>query len=56
MATSYIKLIKELDSVLGMVRSLWMDATTVTEKARWMTRLNELLDERLRLMAERDAC
>jgi len=55
MNNEYIKLIAELDKTLSMVRSLWMDAKTPDEKNKWRVRLDELLDERSRLMKARDA-
>lgn len=50
MHNEYIKLIAELDKTLSMVRSLWMDAKAPDEKNKWRVRLDELLDERSRLM------
>lgn len=38
-----------------MARSLWIDAKEAAEKPKWFARINELLDERLRLMALRDS-
>jgi hypothetical protein len=55
MEKEYIKLIGELDRVLSQIRTLWMDGKTPEEKNKWRVRLDELLDERLRLMACRDA-
>ena len=54
MQNEYLKLIAELDKTLSMVRSLWLDANAA-EKTKWRVRLDELLDERLRLMKCRDA-
>jgi hypothetical protein len=55
MHNEYIKLIAQLDKTLSMVRSLWMDAKASDEKNKWRVRLDELLDERSRLMKARDA-
>lgn len=55
MRSEYIRLIAEVDSVLSTIRGLWIDATTLAERERWRTRLDQLLDERLRLMRCRDA-
>lgn len=55
MHSEYIKLIAELDKTLSMVRTLWMEAKPADEKAKWRVRLDELLDERSRLMKARDA-
>lgn len=55
MQNEYLKLIAELDKTLSMVRSLWLDANDAAEKTKWRVRLDELLDERLRLMKCRDA-
>lgn len=50
----YERLIKELDEILTMVRSYQMDSPA-TGKGKWDVKLNNLLDERLRLMRQRDA-
>lgn len=55
MQNEYVKLIKELDKTLSMVRALWLESKTPDEKAKWRVRIDELLDERLRLMKSRDA-
>ena len=55
MQNEYVKLIKELDKTLSMVRALWMESKTPEEKGKWRGRIDELLDERLRLMNSRDA-
>ncbi len=55
MTSSYLTLIAELDKTISMVRTYWMEARDDGEKRKNLTRLNELLDERLRLMSARDA-
>ena len=55
MQNEYVKLIKELDKTLSMVRALWMESKTPDEKSKWRGRIDELLDERLRLMKSRDS-
>jgi hypothetical protein len=55
MNNQYIKLIEELDKTISMTRTFWMDARTNEDKAKWYKRINELLDERFRLMGLRDA-
>lgn len=55
MEHEYIKLITELDRVISSIRTLWMEAKTSEEKTKWRVRLDELLDERLRMMKARDA-
>lgn len=51
MEQEYIKLIADLDDVIGQVRPLWMNATRPEEKVKWMAKINELLDSRLKLMS-----
>ena len=55
MEQEYTNLITELDHVLSSIRTVWMEAKTPEEKAKWHVRLDELLDERMRLMKARDA-
>lgn len=55
MKQEYEKLIEELDKTLSMSRSLWMAAKDSAERNKWRIRLDELLDERRRLMKCRDA-
>ena len=43
------------DKTIDMVRSFWIESRDDIEKAKNMKRLNELLDERLRLMRAQDA-
>lgn len=54
MKSEYLKLIAEFDKTLSIVRSLWMDAKAPDEKNKCRVRLDELLDERIRLMKLRD--
>ena len=49
----YERLIATHDGTLAMLRDNWMKAP-VGEKAKWMARLNDALDERFRLMQQRD--
>lgn len=55
MYNEYVKLIGELDKTLSMSRDLWTKARDNDEKRKWRIRLDELLDERTRLMKARDA-
>lgn len=54
MTNEYSKLIAELDKTLSTVRAFWMEARDEREKGKWRVRLDELLDERNRLMKARD--
>jgi len=54
MKQHYIKLIEELDKTITMVRAFWQDGRDTGEKTKWRKRLDELLDERLKLMNLRD--
>lgn len=47
-------LITELDKLLDMVRVLWIESRDDFERRKNGKRLDELLDERLRLMKLRD--
>jgi hypothetical protein len=55
MTNQYIKLIEELDKTISMTRTFWMDARTNEDKKKWHKRIDELLEERMRLMNLRDA-
>lgn len=55
MRDQYIALIAELDKTISMVRSFWIEARDEGEKRKNMLRLDQLLDERFRLMKLRDA-
>lgn len=55
MTSHYTTLIAELDKTLDMVRAFWLESRDDIEKGKNTKRLNELLDERLRLMKARDA-
>lgn len=48
-----LKLIGLCDESLSRLRGLWIQAP-VTDKAHWMKQIDAGLDERLRLMSERD--
>jgi len=51
---SYKKLIKEVDKLLDILRSGWMESKDIKEKEKYQERLNGALDERIRLMKLRD--
>ncbi len=55
MHSEYLKLIVELDRVLSMLRCLWLEAASEADRSKWRVRLDQSLDERLRLMRCRDA-
>ena len=53
--SQYCKLISDLDTtVLSLIRENLLAAPTENEKKKWQARMNESLDERLRLMKIRD--
>ncbi len=51
----YSDLIAEVDKTLSMIRSYWMESRDEGEKRKNLNRINDLLDQRLALMAKRDA-
>jgi len=51
----YIKFIADLDGVLSLVRPMWLQAASDEERAHYRNKIDALLDQRLELMAERDA-
>lgn len=53
--THYVELIAELDKTIALVRGFWIESTGDNERKKNLERLNQLLDERLRLMRGRDA-
>lgn len=55
MTSQYVTLISELDKTISMVRTFWNESRDDNEKRKNMNRINELLDERIRLMHARDA-
>ncbi len=55
LTASYVKLIADLDSVLSLTRALWMEARDPKDKREYLAKLNGLLDQRLTMMAARDA-
>lgn len=55
METEYVKLIAELDKVLDTLRGFWMEAKNDEERKKWRLRLDQSLDESIRLMKCRDA-
>jgi hypothetical protein len=54
METNIIKKIAHLDKKLNLLRGGWIDALP-EKKSHWMKRINDGLDERLKLMKQRDA-
>ena len=46
--------IKQVDEKLDILRESWMDARP-KKKGHWMARIDEVLDDRLVLMEQRDA-
>lgn len=55
MKSHYIKLIEELDKTISMARTCWMEARSTDDTKKWYKRIDELLEERMRLMKARDA-
>jgi hypothetical protein len=55
MNQEYVNLIKQLDGVLSTLHEFYMNSKTKEDKAKWRIRIDESLDERLRLMKCRDA-
>jgi hypothetical protein len=55
MKDEYIRLIAELDQVICHVRLFWLASKLPEDVAKWRSRIDELLDERLRIMRCRDA-
>lgn len=53
MRHEYENLITQLDGVLILIRSEWINAR-FDKKAKWEQKINNALDERLRLMKQRD--
>jgi hypothetical protein len=53
-SNEYSRLIVELDRVLAQIRGLWIEARAPADRLLWRVRLDNLLDERLRLMRLRD--
>ncbi len=49
-----LSLIAEVDKTIDMVRPFWLEARDEGEKRKSLNRINELLDQRLALMAKRD--
>ena len=48
-------LIAQLDAVISTVRAYWLESSPNSKERRhWMTRMNELLDQRIHLMRLRD--
>jgi len=55
MKTEYEKLIATMDKTLSLIRKQWEKAPAGKEKEEYMSRINESLEERFRLMGLRDA-
>ena len=55
MANEYINLIAGLDKVISEFRTLWMESKISDDTLKWKVKLDDLLDERMRLMKARDA-
>ncbi len=51
----YLTLIGELDKTLDLVRTFWIESRDDGEKRKNQGRIDQLLDERFRLMRARDA-
>ncbi len=51
----YVTLIGELDKTIDLVRSFWIESRDDGEKRKNQKRIDDLLDERFRLMKARDA-
>ena len=45
MKEEYIRLIAELDRVLGSIRALWLEAKAPEETTKWRVRLDEVAPE-----------
>lgn len=54
MKSEYERLIEALDKNLTLLRASWLEDGS-REESKWKRRIDEALDERLRLMALRDA-
>lgn len=54
LSAHYTTLITDVDNVLKVVGPIWLEARD-EEKRKHMIRVNELLDQRIALMAKRDA-
>lgn len=50
----HIRIIAQIDSTLSFLRKNWLDSTP-KDRSKWMEKLNEGLDERLKWMKLRDA-
>ncbi len=55
MVTQYADLIAQCDKALSLMRVFWMEARDDGEKRKYMTQINEMLDQRLGLMAAQKA-
>ncbi len=53
MKEAYMKLIEDLDKSLKLMTVVWVEASPA-DKPKFDARINEMLDERLRLMNIRD--
>lgn len=55
MHAQYLKLLSDLDKILGQIRLMWIEARNPSDRENWRVRLDQLLDQRLELMRARDA-
>lgn len=55
MRAHYIQLIERTDNLLSIMRAAWLYVQTPEAESKLQAVFNQLLDERLRLMALRDA-
>lgn len=54
MKSEYVNLIKQLDGLLMLARAEWIDAP-ILKMHTWERKMDDILDERLRLMKLRDS-
>jgi hypothetical protein len=54
MKSEYVNLIKQLDSLMILARTEWIEAP-ILKKHTWERKMDDILDERLRLMKLRDS-
>ena len=54
MNIEYENLLKQLDSILCLMRDEWLEAG-IKNKNKWEQKIDKALDERLRLMKLRDS-
>lgn len=54
MKEEYQQIIEEYDKTLSMLREEWMSEKDKSKALVWIEKINQFLDERLRLMKLRD--